>query len=334
MANLLDRIDRATSGLCPCGAAPAAGSAYCSDDCRPSHLGGDTDTREAGHLATPMRWRPDLVTATDDHDLVVSSGPTWYEGPYRAQIFQRAGRPGSWHLRLDDGHRYVGRDLETVGHGDHEPSTVDRSGNEPGAGGHGNEPGAGGHGDEPGADGHGNEPGAVPEQLFGRVRQLWRRLERELTDPRRTMPYPGPWQPPAPTGGGPSPTAGIAGPARLASIPDQEWRRLCQRCERHGVPLEGRRDGEPCQLCAHCRTPYPGPVLVPTLQLHGRHTVLKLSYFANGEYFTRSAFVPGRDMMAAEDPAQLLQSAWDRLENFLLDQMPRSAPRSDDPTAG
>ncbi|MEQ4303702.1 hypothetical protein ABNF97_20380 [Plantactinospora sp. B6F1] len=287
MANLLDRIDRATSGLCPCGAAPADGSAYCSDDCRPSHVGGDTDTRETGHLATPMRWRPDLVTAAADDDLVDLGGQTWYEGPYRARVFERASQPGSWHLRLDDGHRYVGCDL--------------------------------GDPDE-------TRPGSVPEHLVGRIRGLWRRLERELTDPRRTVPYAGPWQAATPTGAGSSPFAGDVGPPRLRSAPGQAWQRRCRRCDRHGVPLDGRRDGEPCQVCPYCRSPFPGPVLIPMLQSHGRHTVLKLSYFANGEYFTRSAFVPGREMLAAEDPAELLQSAWDRLESFVLDQIPRSQP--------
>ncbi|AVT33165.1 hypothetical protein C6361_31165 [Plantactinospora sp. BC1] len=285
MANLLDRIDRAMSGLCPCGAAPADGSAYCSDDCRPSHVGDDTDTRESGHLATPMRWRPDLVTAGDDDDLVGPRTETWYEGPYRAQIFERASRPGSWHLRLDDGHRYVDRDLD-------DPVEI--------------------------------RSGPVPEQVVGRIREIWRRLERELGDPRRATPYAGPWQAAFPGRAGASPVPRAIGPARLGGTPSQPWQRLCRRCDRHGVPLDGRRDGAPCHLCPHCRTPFPGPVLIPTLQSHGRHTVLKLSYVANGEYFTRSAFVSGRDMMTAEDPAELLQSAWDRLETFLLDQIPRS----------
>ncbi|MEN3615032.1 hypothetical protein AAH979_36565 [Plantactinospora sp. ZYX-F-223] len=294
MANLLDRIDRATSGLCPCGAAPAAGSAYCSDDCRPSHVGDDTDTRETGHLATPMRWRPDLITEGDDSDLVDLGAQTWYDGLYRAQIFDRASRPGNWHLRLDDGHRYVGCDL---------------------------------------GDPVETGPGPVPEHFVGRIRDVWRRLERELTDPRRTVPYAGPWQAAFATGGRPSSAGAAFGPAPPRSAPTQAWQRRCRRCDRHGVPVDGRRNGEPCQLCPHCRAPFPGPALIPTLQSHGRHTVLKLSYVANGEYFTRSAFVPGRDMMTAEDPTELLQSAWDRLESFLLDQIPRSPSGSDDPPA-
>ncbi|WP_422773805.1 hypothetical protein ACN28C_13465 [Plantactinospora sp. WMMC1484] len=282
MANLLDRIDRATSGLCPCGAAPADGSAYCSDDCRPNHVGDDTDTREAGHLATPMRWRPDLVSAAVDDDLVSLDIQTWYEGHCQAQIFERAGHPGTWHLRLDDGHRYVGCDLTDIDVPQrHEPS---------------------------------------PEHLIGRVQDTWRRLERELTDPRRTMPYPGPWQATRSLPAGPS-AVEIFGPTTPRGVPSQTWQRLCRRCDRHGVPLDGRRDVDSCQLCVHCGTAFPGPALTPSLQSHGRHTVLKLSYVLGGAHFTRSAFIPGRDMMTAEDPAALLQSSWDRLEAFVLDQL-------------
>lgn len=33
--DILGRIDAAVDGLCPCGAEPALGSAWCSEDCRP-----------------------------------------------------------------------------------------------------------------------------------------------------------------------------------------------------------------------------------------------------------------------------------------------------------
>lgn len=33
--DILGRIDATVDGLCPCGAEPAPGSAWCSEDCRP-----------------------------------------------------------------------------------------------------------------------------------------------------------------------------------------------------------------------------------------------------------------------------------------------------------
>jgi hypothetical protein len=219
-----------------------------------------------------MRWRPDLVTAVDDSDLIDLGSQTWYTGRLNARIYERARRPDTWHLRLDDGHRYVGCDLPDVG-GRQEP---------------------------------------VTDALISRVWETWRRLERELTAPRPTNA----------DGGNP-------------------WRRRCRQCGQHSVPVAGRRvilgpieretlgvheeanstseTAEPCQLCEHCHTPFPGPALTPTVESHGRHTVLRLTYVFNGEQYTRSAFVTGRDLAAADDPSALLQTSWDRLEAFLLD---------------
>lgn len=50
MTDILGRIDAAVAGRCPCGADPAPGSAWCSEDCRPSHEGPDTFGSDA------MRW--------------------------------------------------------------------------------------------------------------------------------------------------------------------------------------------------------------------------------------------------------------------------------------
>lgn len=55
---LLDRIDRAVDGLCPCGADPRPNSAYCSPDCEPTHRGEHTTSDIDG---TAMRWRPALA---------------------------------------------------------------------------------------------------------------------------------------------------------------------------------------------------------------------------------------------------------------------------------
>jgi hypothetical protein len=115
--DILAKIDAATAGLCPCGAEPAPGSTYCGDDCQPTHMARDSDDSPAGShdTATPMRWRPDLVTAADDADLIPLGSTTYYTGRFNAQLFDRRGRRDVWHLRLDDGHRFVGADLEGVG---------------------------------------------------------------------------------------------------------------------------------------------------------------------------------------------------------------------------
>ena len=107
--SLLDRVNRAIGGLCPCGAEPAEGSAYCSDDCRPTHISRDTDTRMSGDLATAMRWRPDLVTEAPDDDLVLEMDNI-PRGPYTGQRYWN-NRTNRYHLRLNDGHRFVGTDL-------------------------------------------------------------------------------------------------------------------------------------------------------------------------------------------------------------------------------
>jgi len=111
-----DQIDRAIAGLCPCGAPrrePSEelpeGSLYCSYDCEPNHISVHTDPRETGPLATPSRWRPDLVSAVDDTGLV-SVQARRRRGRFWAEVFERAGTD-RLHLRLDDDIRFVGADL-------------------------------------------------------------------------------------------------------------------------------------------------------------------------------------------------------------------------------
>ncbi|MEV5211349.1 hypothetical protein AB0K35_28135 [Micromonospora sp. NPDC053740] len=148
-SGILDRIDRAISGLCPCGATPRDGSPYCSADCEPTHIAEHTDQRMSGDLATAMRWRPDLVTAADDSDLLpIGSQTCGYTGRFNAQVYERTSAPETWHLRLDDGHRFVGLDLDGVGGRD--------------------------------------EP--ISPELAARIVDTWQRLERELSDSRHAEP--------------------------------------------------------------------------------------------------------------------------------------------------
>jgi hypothetical protein len=66
--SMQEQIDRAIAQLCPCGAEPSEDFyPYCGDDCRPSIRGRHTDLRPPGTPgATPVRWRPDLVSEIDD----------------------------------------------------------------------------------------------------------------------------------------------------------------------------------------------------------------------------------------------------------------------------
>lgn len=106
MSDLLGRLDAAIDGLCPCGAAPRPGSAYCSYDCEPNHRSIHSQAETDG---TQMRWRPDLVTAQDATGLTPFDHPALYGGLHNAQIFEHP--DGRLHLRLDDGHRYIGCDI-------------------------------------------------------------------------------------------------------------------------------------------------------------------------------------------------------------------------------
>lgn len=107
---ILDRIDAIIDGRCNCGQPPApAYEPYCSETCA------DTPTHHAVHTTshvdgTPMRWRPDLVTAADDSDLtLIERRP---RGRLNAATYWRRGGT-LMHLRLDDGNRYVGADVDT-----------------------------------------------------------------------------------------------------------------------------------------------------------------------------------------------------------------------------
>lgn len=144
--SILDRIDELTA-LCPCGAPPRPDSPYCSYDCEPTHRAIHTTSDIDG---TPMRWRPDLVTAHDDSDLHDAGTMTWYTGRHNARLYQRGipdrGQPITWHLRLDDGHRYVGLDLVC------------------------------------------DDTDVLTDIHEQRMADAWQRLERELGDHRRTEP--------------------------------------------------------------------------------------------------------------------------------------------------
>lgn len=109
--DIAEQIDRAIEQLCPCGAQPTPEFApYCSYDCKPTHRALHTISETDG---TQMRWRPDLVTEIDDTSLRPYIARTAM-GDFWGEVFERAGALGGtrcFHLRLDDGYRFVGSDL-------------------------------------------------------------------------------------------------------------------------------------------------------------------------------------------------------------------------------
>lgn len=153
MSDTLSRIDAVLENLCPCGAQPREGSGYCGYDCEPSHISTHTDVRETGEFATPMRWRPDLVSAADDSGLRLLEGErNGYTGRRNATVYERT--PDVWHLRLDDGHRFVGCDIDVTTFTNPTGENI------------------------------------LDLAFVGRMRDAWERLERELGNSRHTEPDP------------------------------------------------------------------------------------------------------------------------------------------------
>lgn len=271
MGDLLGRLDAAIDGNCPCGAPPRDGSAYCSYDCEPTHLSRDSDRSrpgEWGAQSTAARWRPDLVTAHDDSDLVqltcIPGECPGYTGTRNANIYRRGPEHDRvWHLRLDDGHRFVGRDLAGVP--DEALTEVD-----------------------------------IPEgEFLTQLRDMWAALERELGNSRHVEHDTDPWADVA--SGGSAAEAytrhmdqllrqylgTVLAPPPIIPLGERvRWERRCMHCDHRAAPRQGQRvhcqpldvpsfgifgdlvpardlvhDIEPCDLCDHCRTPFPGPPL-------------------------------------------------------------------------
>jgi hypothetical protein len=124
VSDILAAIDAATANLCACGCQqplPQDGpSAYfAGPDCQRRWNETQTERPHDVYLRVdaapyppgPMRWRPDLVTADPDPNLQPVDRPELaYHGQHNATVYQHASRD-LLHLRLDDGHRWVGSDL-------------------------------------------------------------------------------------------------------------------------------------------------------------------------------------------------------------------------------
>ncbi|MEU3452147.1 hypothetical protein ABZ671_00690 [Micromonospora sp. NPDC006766] len=284
MTDILTGIDRAIDGLCPCGAPPRPGSAYCGPDCEPTHYGPHT-----GHSA--MRWRPDLVTAAAGTGLT-SLGGRVRSGRFWREMFQHDGTD-SMHLRVDDGHRFVGADL--AADADHDQANA-----------------------------------------------LWLRLERELTNPANTAPEGGTGHPRVDPVERPREIYQRVAAQARPGIPN--WERRCRACGRHGEPMDARRFADPrpnfrrfwtaagvvdslvevevCQVCPHCREPYPGPVLHMSIGIvdrrSGREWHYRLTAYVGDRKYGQVIVVSESELEAAYDPAERLRRKWDRMEEQLL----------------
>ncbi|RKR92806.1 hypothetical protein BDK92_7288 [Micromonospora pisi] len=313
MSDTLDQIDAAINNLCACGCgrplSPDGESAYFrSANCQArwhnaqAHNPREVYTSEDPDYQYPdgpARWRPDLVTAADDTGLTPLGSQTWYTGRFQAQIFEHDGTD-AWHLRLNDGHRYVGTDLADVG-GRQDP---------------------------------------VTDELVTRIGEVWRRLERELTNRDHTVAddrlpltsldlsnlFPG-------MSLVASQAIWVPAPVLVEGYP---WRRLCMSCNRHGAPQYGLRLGtelrvrvEAAQECPHCGTEYPGPVLRPAAEREPEWDSWRLSLTAtnNGHRYGHRQLLSMRHLTAVVDPAALIQYEWDRMELELLRQIPGAEPQ-------
>jgi NAD-dependent dihydropyrimidine dehydrogenase PreA subunit len=305
VSELLDRIDRAVDGLCPCGAEPTRGSAYCSDDCTPTHIAGDTDPSgpgEHGAQSTPMRWRPDLVTAVDDGDLTDLGSNTFYEGRHHAQLFER--NASTWHLRLDDGHRFVGADLGGVGLIDDELKA------------------------------------RVAEKWAALERELGnsRHLERD-TDPWAdvfTQAVAAGYQ----AVGGEWIRTQLGRTPHSEGDRHGGWRRYCVHCRQRSLPREAIRatptppvawtldcgtpgqpgdmlvETETCHVCASCERPFPGPALL-VMRIDRREADLTEYQMRLGN--RKSVLrVYEEDLVRQRQPEAWLQHRLERMEQELL----------------
>ncbi len=328
MTDVLGRIDNVLQGgLCPCGAQPAPGSAYCGDDCTPTHRSVDTDPRTSGDYATPMRWRPDLVTAVDDTDLTPIDAPRpGYTGRHNPTIYRRS--DGRFHFRLDDNHRYVGCDVDAPAdeRGVFLPEAVeqitaawDRLDRELGNSRH-LEPD-----DAPPPFGLGADPASwdtvLPAWMVADLRESFTRALHRATassqSSRGSL-----WRPrPDPA----AMTEAVHADHDCAAWPRVPNRtplaryllitqRLCYNCSRHGVP--GPAVGTPPRhRCPHCAATYPGA----DLKVHIRADFQRDRYTIR---ITSSAGVCSR-IINAEDAENrhAIRAVYDSAERAVLTEL-------------
>lgn len=293
MTDVRGRIDATLDGKCPCGGEPRPGSAYCCDDCVPTHICDDTDTSGPGAFgaqSTAMRWRPDLVSEVDDSRLTLIS--QFRRGPYNAQLFAIADSD-SVHCRLDDGNRFVGCDAD--GHQTTEglEPVWDRLERELGNGRHVEA--------DPWADVMRRYGHLIDDFAFGDS-GIAGTAEASAEAASWT---PGSWQ-------------RLCLNCEDRARPTRGQRTMPERLDIRFAPL----DVEDCDLCGNCQHPFPGP----PLQVATRAGSLSgsVTYRMRVGEFEARADVPGMPIVFALDSDVWIRVRLDRLEQQVLTEYARA----------
>lgn len=121
--DVLQQIDAMVEGRCAgpgCSMPLTADSLsawWCSPECQTAyHRQGTIRPEEvrgsSGVAPDEARWRPDLVDVLDDSDLELLDRHHRDDTGLNYCVYTRRSNPALAHLRVDDGHRFVGMDVE------------------------------------------------------------------------------------------------------------------------------------------------------------------------------------------------------------------------------
>ncbi len=319
-ADIVDQIDAAITGLCGCGCGEPlttdSVSAWFIDADHQQHWHRQQTTDPAAveysrpapaGLATPMRWRPDLVTAADNSDLTLIGQQR--RGRLNASLYRRRGASSVMHLRLDDGNRFVGADVDT--------STI------------------GGYDGTPLWD-HptwerlerdlADSRRTVPDPAYDHDGDPWADLAAMRSEMARqidayVLGVPGTWE-------------------------HVDWQRLCVHCGQRNIPLPGQRrlpddfediysfgqarpifrspNVEDCDQCPTCHNAWPGPILRVERRpgmldgtVHYRLTLGEVGHsqlVRNGEHADRELLHAEQQLMTAyahQNPDRADVAEWD-----------------------
>jgi hypothetical protein len=115
---------------------------------------------------------------------------------------------------------------------------------------------------------------------------------------------------------------------RAHTLTALQWARRCPNCNRHGIPVEGRRaqaaraqitpgdtiplETDPCHACPHCLTPYPGPPLRASVSRYGSIILAEVST-VGAEQVTEKKLIADVEIGSIDDPESYIQGVWNHL---------------------